>query len=68
MIKSLVTGMIVAFQIYLISSIGAKDSTLLLMILILAAIPFVKEPLVRALEEREKELGKRRQQAGRETV
>jgi len=68
MIKSLVTGMIVAFQIYLISSIGAKDSTLLLMILILAAIPFVKEPLVRALEEREKELTKRRQQAGRETV
>ena len=68
MIKSLITGMIVAFQIYLISSIGAKDSTLLLMILILAAIPFVKEPLVRALEEREKELTKRRQQAGRETV
>ena len=68
MIKSLITGMIVAFQIYLISAIGAKDGSLLLMILILAAIPFVKEPLGRALEEREKELTKRRQQAGRETV
>ena len=63
MIKSLTTGALVAFQIYLISSIGAKlPQEMLYMVLILATVPFLREPAAKAFEDMEKERAKKQKE------
>lgn len=59
MIKSLIMGLIVLSQIALISRLGSgMQGESLWMLLLVATLPLVKEPLVKALEEREKQLKK----------
>jgi len=59
MIKSLIVGLIVLSQIALISRLGSgMQGESLWMLLLVSTLPFVKEPLVKALEEREKQLKK----------
>lgn len=59
MIKSLVMGLIVLSQIALISRLGSgMQGESLWMLLLTATLPFIKEPLIKALEEREKQLKK----------
>jgi len=59
MIKSLIMGLIVLSQIALISRLGSgMQGESLWMLLLTATLPFVKEPLIKALEEREKQLKK----------
>jgi len=58
-IKSLIMGLIVLSQIALISRLGSgMQGESLWMLLLVATLPLVKEPLVKALEEREKQLKK----------
>jgi len=59
MIKSLIMGLIVLSQIALISRLGSgMHGESLWMLLLTATLPFIKEPLIKALEEREKQLKK----------
>jgi len=59
MIKSLIMGLIVLSQIALISRLGSgMQGESLWMLLLTATLPFIKEPLIKALEEREKQLKK----------
>ena len=59
MIKSLIVGLIVLSQIALISRLGSgMQGESLWMLLLVSTLPFVKEPLIKALEEREKQLKK----------
>lgn len=56
MIKSLIMGMIVLGQTILVSRLGSgMQSEQLWMLLLVATLPLLREPLTKALEEREKE-------------
>jgi len=55
MLKSLITGMVVLSQMYLFTKLGVDSpSEKLLMLLLIAVLPFIKEPLIQGLEEWER--------------